>query len=70
MNAQLTWYTPKSQVKSRGQRVQQMRVRASMRRTDPEGTILRWFDVTERREYKVSGPNALWHIDGNHKLIR
>lgn len=57
-------------LKSRGQRVQQMRVRASMRRTDPEGTILRWFDVTERREYKVSGPNALWHIDGNHKLIR
>ena len=57
-------------LRSRGIRVQQMRVRASMRRIDPEGTILRWFDVTKRREYKVSGPNALWHIDGNHKLIR
>ena len=57
-------------LRSRGIRVQQMRVRASMRRIDPEGTILRWFDVTKRREYKVSGPNTLWHIDGNHKLIR
>lgn len=23
-----------------------------------------------RRTYSVSGPNALWHLDGNHKLIR
>ena len=23
-----------------------------------------------RREYKVPSPNALWHIDGNHKLVR
>lgn len=23
-----------------------------------------------RREYHVSGPHALWHIDGNHKLIK
>ena len=23
-----------------------------------------------RRTYSVSGPNALWHIDGNHKLIK
>lgn len=22
------------------------------------------------RRYKVAGPNSLWHIDGNHKLIR
>lgn len=24
----------------------------------------------ERRTYQVAGPNSLWHIDGNHKLIR
>ena len=24
----------------------------------------------QRRSYCVSGPNALWHIDGNHKLIK
>lgn len=23
-----------------------------------------------RRVYHVDGPNAVWHIDGNHKLIR
>ena len=23
-----------------------------------------------RRTYSVPGPNALWHIDGNHKMIR
>jgi hypothetical protein len=24
----------------------------------------------QRRQYHVSGPHALWHIDGNHKLIK
>lgn len=24
----------------------------------------------QRRNYSVPGPNALWHLDGNHKLIR
>ncbi len=24
----------------------------------------------QRRGYSVPGPNALWHLDGNHKLIR
>lgn len=24
----------------------------------------------QRREYSVPGPNALWHQDGNHKMIR
>ena len=23
-----------------------------------------------RRKYHVPGPLALWHVDGNHKLIR
>ena len=50
--------------------IQQTRVRKSMRRVDPEGTVMRWLHVTERREYNVISPNALWHIDGNHKLIR
>jgi len=26
--------------------------------------------VTQRRTYSVRGPLELWHIDGNHKLIR
>ena len=24
----------------------------------------------QRRTYSVAGPNALWHLDGNHKLIK
>ena len=57
-------------LKGRGLVIQQIRVRESLRRIDPEGTILRWLHVTERRKYNFSSPNALWHIDGHHKLIR
>lgn len=57
---------------SRGIRVQENRVRESLRRTDPEGTAIRALQlrVTHRRVYSVRGPLALWHLDGNHKLIR
>ena len=54
----------------RGIVIQHARVRASMIRTDPEGAVLRWMDTIQRRSYSVYGPNALWHIDGHHKLIR
>ena len=54
----------------RGIVIQHVRVRASMIRTDPEGAILRWMDTIQRRSYNVYGPNALWHIDGHHKLTR
>ena len=33
------------------------------------GTALRWNQVLYRRKYSVPGPNALWQIDGHHKLI-
>ena len=53
-------------------RVQWDRVRASMRRNDPEGVFLRslQLNVVHRRVYSVRGPLSLWHLDGNHKLIR
>ena len=57
-------------LRARGLKVQQTRVRESMQRIDPCGTVLRWFQITERRSYNVASPNALWHIDGNHKLVR
>ena len=41
-------------------KVSQSRVRESTQRTDPDGVAI----------YCVSGPLALWHIDGKHKLIR
>ena len=51
-------------------RVQRRRVRNCLRRIDPIGTALRWRPVIYGRKYSVPCPNALWHIDGNHKLIR
>ena len=55
---------------SRGIRVQQYRIRESMRRIDPEGTLARRLNVIHRRYYSVPSPRSLYHIDGNHKLIR
>ena len=59
-----------SQLSLRGFIVPQLRVRESMQRIDPEGVAKRWLGLTPRAVYCVSGPLALWHIDGNHKLIR
>ncbi|XP_019857141.1 PREDICTED: uncharacterized protein LOC109585483 isoform X2 [Amphimedon queenslandica] len=55
---------------SRGIRIQQARVRESMYRVDPEGCIDRRIGLMKRRKYKVPGPRYLYHIDGNHKLVR
>jgi hypothetical protein len=59
-------------LRSRGFRIQESRVMESLRRVDVEGVIMRSLQLKtiNRREYKVYGPNALWHIDTNHKLIR
>ena len=59
-------------LQARGLRVQQSRIRESMRRVNPEGTLLRALElnVIRRRRYHVGGTLSLWHIDGNHKLIR
>lgn len=48
------------------------RVQNSLRRVDPEGSLARQLSmhVLRRRAYRVPAPNSLWHIDGNHKLIR
>ena len=57
---------------SRGLKIQERRVMESLRRVDTEGVLMRSLQLRliNRREYKVYGPNALWHIDTNHKLIR
>lgn len=57
-------------VKSRGIRITRQRLRDSIHRVDALGTVIRWIDIIPRRTYNVAGPNALWHIDGHHKLIR
>ena len=57
---------------SRGIRVQQVRIRESMRRVNPGGVLLRALTINtiNRQTYSVYAPLALWHIDRNHKLIR
>lgn len=55
---------------SRGIIVQRARLRGSIHRTDPENTAIRRSVAVRRRVYHVDGPNALWHLDGHHKLIR
>lgn len=51
-------------------RVQVQRVRSSQRRVDPEGSFMRRLCHLQRRKYSVPGPQHVWHMDGNHKLIR
>lgn len=57
---------------SRGHRDQQTRICESMRRVNPEAVLLRTLELRliQRRSYHVQGPLSLWHLDGNHKLIR
>ncbi|XP_062844579.1 uncharacterized protein LOC134325053 [Trichomycterus rosablanca] len=62
----------KALLQARGLRVQYNRVRASMHRVDTTGVISRMVQLgcIARRTYSVPGPQALMHIDTNHKLIR
>ncbi|KAG1855690.1 hypothetical protein DFJ58DRAFT_645725, partial [Suillus subalutaceus] len=50
--------------------VQHRRVVESLRRVDGLGQVLRDRQVKRRRKYHVKRPNALWHVDGHHKLIQ
>ena len=50
-----------------GVTVTQARLRAFIHRVDPVNTT----SITiRRRVYRSEGPNAVWHINSNHKLIR
>ncbi|XP_032366181.1 uncharacterized protein LOC116684911 [Etheostoma spectabile] len=61
----------RAQLRSQGIWVQRCRVRECMRRIDPRAAALRTMSQRlHRRAYRVAGPNSLWHLDGNHKLIR
>ena len=52
-----------------GLRIQKQRVRTSIQRVDGLGLILHKRATIQRRKYRVSRPDALWHVDGHHKLI-
>ncbi|KAL2089875.1 hypothetical protein ACEWY4_014563 [Coilia grayii] len=57
-------------LRARGIHIQRWRVRISLQEIDPIGRSFRRRRTIRRRIYSVSGPNMLWHIDGNHKLVR
>lgn len=55
---------------SRGFKVQARRIQKSLKRVDCLGVALRVRRGVERKVYSTKRPNALWHCDGHHKLIR
>ena len=57
-------------LRSRGLHIQRAKVRETLREVDPEGVEARRQRALRRREYSVPCPLYLWHVDGNHKLIR
>ena len=57
-------------LRARGINVQRKRVRASIHRVDPEGPSTRIARTFRRRVYETPSPNFVWHIDGNHKLVK
>ena len=57
-------------IRSKNIHVPRSRIRSSIRRVDPHGIQQRKLTTIQRRTYHVEGPNYVWHMDGNHKLIR
>lgn len=54
----------------KGIKIQRWRLRDSIHRIDSAGVQERKKRRLHRRVYNVGGPNCLWHIDTNHKLVR
>lgn len=57
-------------LRANGVNVQRRRIRSTIKEVDPEGVQARSRLPIRRRVYSVPCPNYLWHVDGNHKLIR
>ena len=55
---------------SQGIRIHPKWLRQSIHCVDPLNTALRRTTTVRRCVYHVEGPNTVWHLDGNHKLIR
>ncbi len=53
-----------------GYKVPRMQLRECIRRVDPEGVEERSRKKIKRAVYHSDGPHHVWHIDGNHKLIK
>ena len=55
---------------SRGLQVPRQAVRRAIHAVDPDGVEERKRKPIRRRVYRNPFPNFVWHIDGNHKLVR
>ena len=58
---------------SKGLRIQRKRIRESIIRVDPDGLDERrqlFSQRIQRRVYSVPHAHYMWHLDGNHKMIR
>jgi len=58
-----------SRIRASGMRVQRSRVRSTVTQTRGEQGLVTCRSV-RRRVYSVPGSLHMWHIDGNHKLVR
>ena len=56
-------------LEARGIHVQRHRVRDAIHNTDPTVSVRKRPPIN-RRVYSVPCPNYIWHVDGNHKMIR
>ena len=54
----------------KGIKLQRMRLRDSIHTVDHTGVESRKKGCLRRRVHNVEGPNHLWYIDTNHKLVR
>lgn len=57
-------------LRARDIKVQRQRIRDSLIAADPDSHRCRLLTALHRRQYSVECSNALWHVDGYHKLIR
>ena len=57
-------------LKERKVKVPRSVLKDSLQRVDEDGIVDRSRRRLHRRVYSVKGPNHLWHIDTNHKLVR
>ena len=60
----------KQLLKGKGIKVPRNRLRDSIHQVDSQGVASRKKGRLHRRIYNVKGPNHLWHVDTNHKLVR
>jgi hypothetical protein len=56
-------------LQQQGVHIQHRRIWQFLWRVDKIGQHLRWQQIIRRRKYEVKWSNALWHLDGHHKMI-